>query len=105
MTYDDFLKTFINENKSKVSRDRLFGGYDIPKYDYDKLTDKCYGFISNKMNTEFPRPNINSEEYHDYYRNMMVMKAFCDAFQKYADNNLTFLPKPPSTEVYHGQRD
>ena len=93
MTYDDFLKTFIEENKDKVSRDRLFGGYDIPSYDYDK------------MNAEFPIPNIDSEEYHDYYRNMMVMKAFCEAFQKYADNHLMYLPKPPSTEVYCGQRD
>lgn len=24
MTYEDFLKTFIEENKDKVSRDRLF---------------------------------------------------------------------------------
>ena len=90
MTYDDFLKFFIEENKDNVKRDRLFGGYE---------------FISDKMNVEFPRPDINSEEYHDYYRNMMVMKAFCDAFQKYADNHLMYLPKPPSTEVYHGQRD
>ena len=105
MTYEDFLKAFINENKSKVSRDRMFGGYYISKYDSDKLTDKCYEFISDKMNTEFPRPDINSEEYHDYYRNMMVMKAFCEAFQRY-NNYLTYdLPKPPSTEVYHGQRD
>ena len=35
MTYEDFLKAFIGENKSKVSRDRLIGGYAIPKYDYD----------------------------------------------------------------------
>lgn len=105
MTYDDFLKSFIEENKDNVTRDRLFGGYDLLKYDYDRLADKCYEFISDKMNTEFPRPDINSEEYHDYYKNMMIMKVFCDAFQKYADNNLTFLPKPPSTEVYHGQRD
>ena len=105
MTYEDFLKAFIDENKIKVSRDRMFGGYDISKYDCDKLTDKCYEFISNKMNVEYPRPDINSEEYHDYYRNMMVMKAFCEAFKRY-DNYLTFyLPKPPSTEVYHGQRD
>ena len=87
------MKTFIEENKDKVSRDRLFGGYDIDRYDYDK------------MNLEFPRPDIDSEEYHDYYRNMMIMKAFCDAFQKYADNHLMYLPKPPSTEVYCGQRD
>ena len=105
MTYDDFLKTFLERNKIKVSRDKLFGGYDISKYDSDKLTDKCYEFISNKMNVEYPRPDINSEEYHDYYRNMMVMKDFCEAFKRY-DNYLTFyLPKPPSTEVYHGQRD
>ena len=105
MTYEDFLKSFIEENKDKVSRDRLFGGYNILKYDYDKLNNKCYEFISNKMNSEFPRPDINSEEYHDYYRKMMVMKSFCKAFEKYADNKLTFLPKPPSTEVYCGQRD
>ena len=105
MTYEDFLKTFIEENKDKVSRDRLFGGYDIPSYDYDKMTNKCYEFISDKMNAEFPMPNIDSEEYHNYYKNMMVMKAFCDAFQKYADNHLMYLPKPPSTEVYCGQRD
>lgn len=105
MTYEDFLKTFIEKNKSNVTRDRLFGGYDIPSYDYDKMTNECYEFISGKMNTEFPRPDINSEGYHDYYRNMMVMKAFCDAFQRYADNNLAYLPKPPSTEVYCGQRD
>ena len=105
MTYDDFLKSFIEENKDNVTRDRLFGGYDIPKYDCDKLTDKCYEFISDKMNSEFPRPDISSEEYHDYYKNMMVMKAFCEAFQRY-NNYLTYdLPKPPSTEVYHGQRD
>ena len=60
MTYEDFLKAFIDENKSKVLRDRMFGGYDISKYDSDKLTDKCYEFISDKMNTEFPRPAINS---------------------------------------------
>ena len=105
MTYDDFLKTFIEENKIKVSRDRMFGGYDISKYDSNKLTDKCYEFIVDKMNTEYPRPDVNSEEYHDYYKNMIVMKAFCEAFQRY-NNYLTYdLPKPPSTEVYHGQRD
>lgn len=81
MTYEDFLKTFINENKSKVTRDRLFGGYDILKYDYDKLTNECYEFIMSKMDTEFPRPDLNSEEYHDYYKNMMIMKSFCEAFQ------------------------
>lgn len=105
MTYEEFLKTFIDENNDKVSRDRMFGGYDISKYDSNKLIDKCYEFISNKMSTEFPIPDINSEEYHKYFRNMMLMKIFCDAFQKYADNNLTYLPKPPSTEVYFGQRD
>ena len=105
MTYEDFLKAFIEKNKSNVTRDRLFGGYDIPSYDYDKMTNECYEFISNKINSEYPRPDINSEEYHDYYRKMMVMKAFCDAFQRYADNNLAYLPKPPSTEVYCGQRD
>lgn len=104
MTYEDFLKTFIEKNKSNVTRDGLFGGYDIPKYDYDRLTDKCYEFISGKMNTEFPRPDINSEEYHDYYKNMKIMRCFCDAFEKYA-SELTYLPKPLSTEVYHGQRD
>lgn len=105
MTYEDFLKAFIEKNKSNVTRDRLFGGYDIPSYDYDKMTNECYEFISNKINSEYPRPDINSEEYHDYYRNMMVMKAFCDAFQRYVDNNLAYLPKPPSTEVYCSQRD
>ena len=105
MSYDDFLKTFIEENKDKVIRNTFFSGYDLPKYDCDKMTNKCYEFISDKMNEEFPIPNIDSEEYHDYYRNMMVMKAFCDAFQKYADNHLMYLPKPPSTEVYCGQRD
>ena len=104
MTYDDFLKAFIDENKIKVSRDRMFGGYDIPSYASDKMINKCYWFITDKMNLEFPRPDINSEEYHDYYRNMMVMKVFCEAFQKYA-SKLTYLPKPPSTEVYCGQRD
>ena len=54
MTYDDFLKSFIEENKDNVTRDRLFGGYDLLKYDYDRLADKCYEFISGKMNTEFP---------------------------------------------------
>lgn len=105
MSYDDFLKTFIKENRDKVIRNTFFSGYDIPKYDSDKLTDKCYEFIIDKMNSEFPRPDINSEEYHNYYKNMMVMKAFCEAFKRY-DNYLTFyLPKPPSTEVYHVQRD
>ena len=105
MTYDDFLKTFIEENKDKVIRNTFFSGYDIPKYDSDKLADKCYEFISNKMNVEYPRPDINSEEYHDYYKNMMVIKSLCKAFERY-DNYLTYgLPKPPSTEVYHGQRD
>ena len=105
MTYDDFLKFLVKENINKVTRNTFFSGQDIPKYDSNKLTDKCYEFIVDKMNTEYPRPDINSEEYHDYYRNMMVMKIFCDAFQRYADNNLTYLPKPPSTEVYYGQRD
>ena len=105
MSYEDFLKAFIEKNKSNVTRDRMFGGYDIDRYDYDKMTNECYEFISNKINAEYPRPNINSEEYHDYYKNMKVMKAFCEAFQKYTDNNLTYLPKPPSTEVYCGQRD
>ena len=104
MSYEDFLKTFIEKNKSNITRDMLFGGYDMPKYDYDKLVDECYEFINNKINSEFPRPDVNSEEYHDYYKNMMVMKSFCKAFEKYA-NKLTYLPKPPSTEVYHGQRD
>lgn len=104
MSYDDFLKTFIEENKDKVIRNTFFSGYDIPKYDCDKLTNKCYEFISGKMNSEFPRPDINSEEYHDYYKNMMVMKAFGEAFKRYT-NKLIYLPKPPSTEVYHGQRD
>lgn len=105
MTYEDFLKAFIEKNKSNVTRDRLFGGYDIPSYDYDKMTNECYEFISNKINAEYPRPDINSEEYHDYYKNIMIMRAFCEAFQKYTNNRLTYLPKPPSTEVYHGQRD
>lgn len=104
MTYEDFLKSFIEKNKSNVTRNSLFGGYDLPKYDYDRLTDKCYEFISGKMNAEFPKPDINSEEYHDYYRKMMIMKVFGNAFQKYA-SKLTYLPKPPGTEVYHGQRD
>ena len=104
MTYEDFLKTFIEENKSNVTRDRLFGGYDILRYDYDKMTNECYEFISDKMNAEFPRPDINSVEYHDYYKNMMIMKVFGEAFQRYT-NKLTYLPKPPSTEVCHGQRD
>lgn len=104
MTYEDFLKIFVEKNKSHVTRDSLFGGYDISKYNYDNLIKECYEFISDKMNTEFPRPDINSEEYHDYYKNMVIMKAFCEAFQKYA-NKITYLPKPPSTEVYHGQRD
>lgn len=34
MTYEDFLKTFIEKNKSNVTRDKLFGGYDIPKSYY-----------------------------------------------------------------------
>ena len=105
MSYEDFLKAFIEKNKSNVTRDRMFGGYDIDRYDYDKMTNECYEFINNKINAEYPRPDINSEEYHDYYKNMMIMKAFCEAFQKYTDNNLTYLPKPPSTEVYCGQRD
>lgn len=105
MIYEDFLKTFIEKNKSNVTRDRLFGGYDILRYDYGKMTDECYEFISNKMNAEFPRPDINSEEYHDYYKNMMVMKAFCEAFQRYNNYLIYDLPKPPSTEVYHGPRD
>lgn len=100
-----FLKSFIEKNKSNVTRDRMFGGYDILRYDYDKMTNECYEFISNKMNAEYPRPDINSEEYHDYYKNMKIMRCFCDAFEKYADNKLTYLPKPPSTEVYCGQRD
>lgn len=58
MSYDDFLKTFIEENKDKVERNVFFSGYDIPKYDHDKLVDKCCEFISNKMNSEFPRPDI-----------------------------------------------
>ena len=29
MSYDDFLKTFIEENKDNVTRDRLFGGYEF----------------------------------------------------------------------------
>lgn len=104
MTYEEFLKTFIEKNKSNVTRDRLFGGYNIPSYDYGKMTDECYEFISNKMNAEFPRPDINSEEYHDYYKNMIIMKAFCEAFKKYA-SKLLYLSEPPSTEVYHGPRD
>lgn len=104
MTYEDFLKVFIEENKDKVSRNGIFGGYDFPKYDYDNLVEKCYNFISDKMNTEFPKPDINSEEYHDYYRSMMVMKTFCEAFRKYGDK-LSYLPKPQSTEVYTVQRD
>lgn len=48
MSYDDFLKTFIEENKDKVIRNTFFSGYDIPKYDCDKLTNKCYEFISGK---------------------------------------------------------
>ena len=46
MSYDDFLKTFIEENKDKVERNIFFSGYD-------KLVDKCCEFISNKMNSEF----------------------------------------------------
>lgn len=34
----------------------------------------------------------------------MTMNNFCEAFLKYGDK-LTFLPKPPSTEVYTVQRD
>ena len=82
MTYEDFLKTFIEENKDKVSRDRLFGGYDIDRYDYDKMVNKCYWFITDKMNLEFPRPDIDSEEYHDYYRNMMENGSMLYLHQK-----------------------
>lgn len=91
MSYDDFLKTFIEENKDKVERNTFFSGYD-------KLVDKCCEFISNKMNSEFPRPDINSEEYHDYYKNMMVMKAFCDAFQRY--NNYLIYETLPDGMYY-----
>lgn len=35
MSYDDFLKTFIEENKDKVERNVFFSGYDIDRYDYD----------------------------------------------------------------------
>lgn len=104
ITYEDFLKTFIDENKSKVSQDKLFGGYNFPKYDYDNLVEKCYNFITDKMNTEFPKPDINSEEYHNYYRSMILMKTFCEAFRKYSDK-LSYLPKPLSTEVYIVRRD
>ena len=61
MSYQDFLKAFIEKNKSNVTRDRMFGGYDIDRYDYDKMTNECYEFISNKINAEYPRPDINSE--------------------------------------------
>lgn len=77
MSYDDFLKTFIEENKDKVERNVFFSGYD-------KLVDKCCEFISNKMNSEFPRPDINSEEYHDYYKNMMVTKYIMDSVINYS---------------------
>lgn len=103
MTYEDFLKTFIEKNKSLVERDELFGGYDIQKYDKDKLTDECYEFIKSKMNDVFSKPDINSDEYHDYYKTMLLIKCFCAGFEKY--NRIMWLPKPPSTEVYHGQRD
>lgn len=46
MSYDDFLKTFIEENKGKVERNIFFSGYDIPKYDHDKLVDKCCEWAS-----------------------------------------------------------
>ena len=29
MTYDDFLKSFIEENKDNVTRDILFGSYEF----------------------------------------------------------------------------
>ena len=104
MTYEDFLKTFIGENKCKVSKDRIFSGYNFPKYYYDDLVNKAYNFISDKMNADFPKPDINSKEYHNYYRSMMVMKTFCEAFRKYGDK-LLYLAKPSSTEVYIVRRD
>lgn len=48
MTYEDFLKAFIEENKSKISRNGIFGGYDFLKYDYDNLVDKSYEFMIDK---------------------------------------------------------
>lgn len=105
MTYEDFLNSFIRENKCNVTRDNLFGGYDIPKYDSDRLSNKCYEFIESKMTDEFPRPDYTSEEYHDYFKTMKLIRIFCEAFEKYANTDLKYMTNPPSTEVYHGPRD
>lgn len=68
MTYEDFLKAFIEENKSKVSRNGIFDGYDFLKYDYDNLVDKSYEFMIDKGDKLMYLPKPSSTEVYTVQR-------------------------------------
>lgn len=98
---DEFLKQLIAKYKSKCSRDRLFSGYDIDVYDRDQIKRETL----NYLNEHFQNPDIKSEEYHDYYKKMLIMKEFAETFETYFANLRFILPAPSGTEVYCPQRD
>lgn len=98
---DEFLKQLITKYKSKCSHDRLFSGYDIDVYDRDQIKRETL----NYLNEHFQNPDIKSEEYHDYYKKMLIMKEFAETFETYFANLRFRLPAPSGTEVYCPQRD
>ena len=98
---DEFLKQLISKYKPKFSRDKLFGGYDIDVYDRDQIKHETI----NYLNEHFQNPDIKSEEYHDYYKKMLIIKEFAETFETYFANVSFRLPVPSGTEVYCSQRD
>lgn len=98
---DEFLKTLIEKYKPNISHDRLFSGYDINVYDRDQIKRETI----NYLNEHFKNPDIKSEEYHDYYKKMLIMKEFAETFETYFVNLRFRLPAPSCTEVYQSQRD
>ena len=98
---DELIKELINKYKSNISRDRLFSGYDIDVYDRDHIRKETHDYLDN----HFKRPDIKSNEYHDYYKNMLILKEVAEAFHAYFENLRFRLPAPVGTEVYQPQRD
>lgn len=98
---NEFLKTLIEKYKPNVSRDRLFSGYDINVDDRSRIKSE----VTNYLNEHFKRPDIKSKEYHDYYKEMLILKEVSETFDNYVNNLRYCLPFPKGTDVYQPQRD
>lgn len=98
---DELIKELINKYKPNVKRDRLFSGYDINVYDSDHIKKETHDYLDK----HFMRPDIKSNEYHDYYKKMLIVREIADAFYAYFENLRYRLPVPEGTEVYVPQRD